>query len=103
MKTKNRKLIAAAIFITAVSLTSTMRAADEEVQSESQAAIENFQKADSSLKPFFDSSAGYAVFPLLFCGIGSLFCGFASQRVTRWTGSIGLTRKLMASTAVTLP
>ena len=45
-----------------------------------------------------DAAAGYAVFPLLFCGIGSLFCGFASQRVTRWTRSIGLTRKLMACT-----
>ena len=44
------------------------------------------------------TAAGYAVFPLLFCGIGSLFCGFASQRVTQWTGNIGRTRKLMAST-----
>ena len=44
------------------------------------------------------TAAGYAVFPLLFCGIGSLFCGFASQRVTQWTGSIGRTRKIMACT-----
>src|SRR4029077_5425886 len=44
------------------------------------------------------TAAGYAVFPLLFCGIGSLFCGFASRRVTQWTGDIGRTRKLMAST-----
>jgi len=41
-------------------------------------------------------SAGYAVFPLLFCGIGSLFCGFASKYVTGWTGSIGRTRQVMA-------
>ena len=45
-------------------------------------------------------SAGYAVFPLLFCGIGSLFCGFASAYVTRWTGSIDRTRKVMACTGL---
>ncbi len=43
-------------------------------------------------------SARYAVFPLLFNGIGSLFCGMISSRVTEWTGSIARTRKLMAST-----
>jgi ACS family glucarate transporter-like MFS transporter len=42
-------------------------------------------------------AAGYAVFPLLFCGIGSLFCGFVSPRVTQWTGDINRTRKIMAS------
>ena len=41
--------------------------------------------------------AGYSVFPLLFCGIGSLFCGFASSYVTRWTGSQQRTRRIMAS------
>lgn len=43
-------------------------------------------------------SAGYAVFPLLFCGIGSLFCGFFSQHVQRWTGSSQRTRRVMACT-----
>jgi MFS transporter, ACS family, glucarate transporter len=42
------------------------------------------------------AGAGYAVFPLLFCGIGSLFCGFFSPVVNRWTGEIGRTRKIMA-------
>jgi sugar phosphate permease len=42
-------------------------------------------------------SAVYAVFPLLFCGIGSLFCGFITQRVVGWTGNIRRTRKIMAS------
>lgn len=42
-------------------------------------------------------SAGYAVFPLFFCGIGSLFCGFATQYVVRWTSDIRRTRRLMAS------
>ena len=42
--------------------------------------------------------ATYAVFPLFFCGIGSLFCGFASPTVNRWTGSVGRTRRIMAMT-----
>jgi MFS transporter, ACS family, glucarate transporter len=42
--------------------------------------------------------AGYAVFPLFFCGLGSMFCGIVSPLVTRWTGSITRTRKLMACT-----
>lgn len=41
-------------------------------------------------------SAGYATIPLLFCGIGSLFCGFFSQHVLRWTGSSLKTRRIMA-------
>jgi ACS family glucarate transporter-like MFS transporter len=42
-------------------------------------------------------SAGYAVFPLLFCGIGSLFCGFASSRMVLWTGSVTRARRIMAT------
>jgi ACS family glucarate transporter-like MFS transporter len=34
--------------------------------------------------------------PLLFGGVGSLFCGFVSPHVTRHTGSIAATRRLMA-------
>ena len=41
-------------------------------------------------------SARYATVPLLFNGFGSLFCGLVSPYVTRWTGSIVLTRKSMA-------
>lgn len=43
-------------------------------------------------------SAAYAVFPLFFNGLGSLFCGLISGRVTRWTGSLARTRKIMAMT-----
>lgn len=43
-------------------------------------------------------SAAYAVFPLFFCGIGSLFCGFLSQHVVRWTGDVRRTRRIMAGT-----
>jgi len=43
-------------------------------------------------------SARFAVFPLFFCGIGSLFCGSITPRVTRWTGSLSRTRRLMSIT-----
>jgi MFS family permease len=36
-----------------------------------------------------------AGFPLFFGGVGSLFAGFLSSRVDRWTGSIARTRRLM--------
>ena len=44
------------------SLTFAAHAADD-VQAEAQQAMANFQQADSSLKQYFDSSAGYAIFP----------------------------------------
>jgi len=43
-----------------------------------------------------EQSAKYAVFPLLFNGIGSLFCGLLAGRLTLWTGSIARTRCWMA-------
>jgi MFS family permease len=39
-----------------------------------------------------------AIFPLLFGGFGSLSCGLLSARVARWTGSVKLSRRLMAYT-----
>jgi MFS transporter, ACS family, glucarate transporter len=42
-------------------------------------------------------SARLAILPLLCGGLGALFCGFISTRVTRWTGSVGATRRFMAS------
>src|SRR5262249_19288560 len=42
-------------------------------------------------------SAGYAVFPLFFNGLGSLACGLASPYVTRLTGSVARTRRVMAT------
>ncbi|MBI3681446.1 MAG: MFS transporter [Acidobacteria bacterium] len=47
------------------------------------------------LSPF--ESAKLAILPLFFGGMGSLFCGFISPLVTRWTGSVRTTRRLMAS------
>ena len=43
-----------------------------------------------------EASARYAVFPLLFGGFGSLFCGLVSARVARWTGSVKTSRRLLA-------
>jgi MFS transporter, ACS family, glucarate transporter len=40
--------------------------------------------------------AFYSVFPLFFCGVGSLFCGFISPYVARWSGSLYRARKIMA-------
>ena len=44
----------------------------------------------------------YAVFPLFFCGLGSVFCGLISSSVARWTGSIARTRRIMACTGFLL-
>jgi MFS family permease len=41
-------------------------------------------------------SGMYAIFPLLFGGFGSLFCGFISVHVARWTGSVKRSRRLLA-------
>jgi MFS transporter, ACS family, glucarate transporter len=42
--------------------------------------------------------AFYAIFPLFFCGVGSMFCGFISPYFIRWTGSLNRARKIMACT-----
>ncbi|MBL8218167.1 MAG: MFS transporter [Bryobacterales bacterium] len=42
-------------------------------------------------------SAKLAIFPLFFGGVGSLFCGLISPAVTRMTGSLKTTRRLLAS------
>lgn len=42
-------------------------------------------------------SAKLAIFPLLFGGFGSLFAGYISAHVARWTGSVKLTRRLLGS------
>jgi lipid-binding SYLF domain-containing protein len=62
MKTKKRNTILAALCLMAGSLGWAAHAADD-LQGEAQQAIESFQRTDSSLKQYFDGSAGYAVFP----------------------------------------
>ena len=43
-------------------------------------------------------SAAYAVFPLFFNGLGSLFCGMSTPYINRLTGDDVRTRKIMACT-----
>jgi lipid-binding SYLF domain-containing protein len=62
----------AALLVVAVAHPMTARAAGD-LKTEAQQAIDNFKKADPSLKKFFDSSAGYAVFPSV--GKGGLVIG----------------------------
>ena len=42
-----------------------------------------------------EAAAGYGVFPLLFGGFGSLFCGLIAAHVDRWTGSVRNGRRLL--------
>jgi lipid-binding SYLF domain-containing protein len=72
---KMRTQITCAITLLVAALSLTAAKAAEELASESQQAIANFQKADSTLKTFFDNSAGYAVFPNV--GKGGLIVGGA--------------------------
>jgi sugar phosphate permease len=44
------------------------------------------------------ASARYAIFPLLFGGFGSLFCGLISAKVATAVGSVKLSRRLLAVT-----
>jgi sugar phosphate permease len=43
------------------------------------------------------ASSRLAIFPLLFGGFGSMFCGLISARAARWTGSVQFARRLLAS------
>lgn len=45
-----------------------------------------------------EQTADYAKYPLLFGGFGSLFCGLISAQVERWTGSVKISRRLLACT-----
>ncbi len=42
-------------------------------------------------------SARYAIFPLLFGGFGSLFCGLISVKVEKWMGSVRVSRRFLGS------
>jgi MFS family permease len=43
-----------------------------------------------------EETASYAKYPLLFGGFGSLFCGLISKYVEKWTGSVRVSRRLLA-------
>ncbi len=63
MKSKIQKPILAALVMSAVALTSTVFAGEADAIAEANAAITKFQAADTSLKQYFDTAAGYVVFP----------------------------------------
>jgi lipid-binding SYLF domain-containing protein len=73
MRPKLGNVALAALLVTAV-FPLTSRAA-EDLKVEAQQAIADLIKADSSLKKFFDDSAGYAIFPSV--GKGGLIIGGA--------------------------
>ena len=66
---------AALAVLAAVLCTSAAKAADEELQKESEQAIASFKKADSTLSTFFKDSAGFAILPSV--GKGGFIVGGA--------------------------
>ncbi|MCC7235721.1 MAG: MFS transporter [Bryobacterales bacterium] len=48
------------------------------------------------------TAATYAVFPLLFGGVGSMFCGLVSAPVARMLGSTGRARRVLATVGFAL-
>src|SRR5208337_4371962 len=42
------------------------------------------------------ASAGYAILPLLFGGFGCLFAAFISRRLNQWSGSLRMSRRILA-------
>src|SRR5690242_2641154 len=60
MKNTNRWVASAALLAALCAF--TVRA-DDDLRTESQEALANFLKADSSLQQFIAGSAGYAIFP----------------------------------------
>jgi len=72
MKKAFRNTVLATITAIALSAVSAI-GADEELKKQTQEAIKAFTNADSSLKKFFDTSAGYAIFPTV--GRGGFIVG----------------------------
>lgn len=72
MKMK-RFTVASAVFLALFSAVA-VKAADD-LQGDSQQAVVDFKKADSSLQTYFDNSAGYAIFPKV--GKGGVIVGGA--------------------------
>jgi lipid-binding SYLF domain-containing protein len=72
---KMRNYIKPAVFLMTAALSIHTALAAEDLRNESQDTIAKFKSTDSSLKTFFDNSAGYAVFPNV--GKGGLIVGGA--------------------------
>jgi lipid-binding SYLF domain-containing protein len=96
MKNKIQRIALAAFCVTAVFSALTALAADG-LRHESQEALTNFLKADSTLQKFLDESAGYAVFPSV--GKGGLVVGAARGKgvVYEKTNAVGVATMTQAS------
>ena len=68
-------MVSAVVCVVAVLSTSVARADDENLRTETQQAMADFKKTDSTLQQFIDNSAGYAVFPSV--GKGGFIVGGA--------------------------
>jgi lipid-binding SYLF domain-containing protein len=95
MKRKIRNIAMAALCVTAV--LSDFSAQADDIKSESQQALANFLKADSTLQKFLDDSAGHAIFPAV--GKGGLVVGAARGKglVYEKTNLIGQATMTQAS------
>ena len=64
-RTMTKRNIKAAVAISTIALMSafTAQAADEDVRGDAKQAVADFLNKDSTLKKYFDNSAGYAIFP----------------------------------------
>jgi lipid-binding SYLF domain-containing protein len=97
MKSRIQNLALAGFAAMALMFASTTQAADAEIQKlqkESQQAMAAFIKADSTLKPMVDQSAGYVIFPNV--GKGGLVVGGA-----RGTGLVYEKNKLIGKATMT--
>jgi len=75
MKVQNRNIRNVAMAVSIAMFSALNAQADEDLRTESQLALANFQKADSGLQKVFDNAAGYALFPSV--GKGGLIVGGA--------------------------
>lgn len=78
MKVMKKKILNMTIAVMSAAATLsalTALAADDDMATQAQQTIANFQSADSNLKTFMNNSAGYAVFPSV--GKGGLIVGGA--------------------------
>jgi len=75
MKLQIRHIRSVAMAVSIAMFSAVTVQADEDLRTESQLALANFQKADSGLQKFLDNAAGYAVFPSV--GKGGFIVGGA--------------------------
>jgi len=89
--------MALSVFSLAAVLSASRTQAAEDLPGDAKQAIADFQKADSTLKKFFDEAAGYAVFPNV--GKGGFIIGGARGKglVYEKTNVLGVATMTQAS------